>query len=300
LGFEFESGTIPNNWHQNPIPFPETRLRDIAVAINSSALHHSTERNHSGSSGSCDVYFVILRKRKVLADNFSRFLDEIYSSTFSVKSSGSVTNFHDTHLISGPPSKNGPMPFNKLAVSAVNGALEIQPALANINFDFSLWKVAPPKEFEGVGAALTTFRRNEAENGCAHRTARKLGALFEKLLPTTPNLIKAYGQRASEISKASSIDAEARAAYGAFASRVGADATSLWAAATSGSSAIAVHLLACMLARIWEGPEATSIWVEITEKRKKDIKDDFEQNNISDIASLTAAEQELTRSQISE
>ncbi|PMD61990.1 uncharacterized protein K444DRAFT_662148 [Hyaloscypha bicolor E] len=192
------------------------------------------------------------------------------------------------------------MSFNKLAVSAVNGALEIQPALANINFDFSLWKVAPPKEFEGVGAALTTFRRNEAENGCAHRTARKLGALFEKVLPTTPKLIKAYGQRASEISKASSIDAEARAAYGVFASRVGADATSLWAAATSGSSAIAVHLLACMLAKIWEAPEATSIWVEITEKRKKEINDDFEQNNISDMASLAAAKQELTRSQISE
>jgi len=192
------------------------------------------------------------------------------------------------------------MSFGKLAVSAVNGALEIQPALANINFDFSLWKVAPPKEFEGVGAALTTFRRNEAENGCAHRTARKLGALFEKLLPTTPKLIKAYGQRASEISQASSIDADARAAYGVFASRVGADATSLWAAATSGSSAISVHLLACMLARIWEGPEATSIWVEITETRKKEVKHDFEQNNVSDLATLAAAQQELTRSQISE
>jgi len=192
------------------------------------------------------------------------------------------------------------MSFNKLAVSAVNGALEIQPALANINFDFSLWKMAPPKEFEGVGAALTTFRRNEAENGCTHRTARKLGALFEKLLPDTPKLIQAYGQRASDISKASSIDADARAAYGVFASQVGADATSLWAAATSGSSAIVVHLLACMLARIWEGPEATSIWVEITKERKKEIKDDFEQNNISDIASLAAAQQELTRSHVSE
>jgi len=192
------------------------------------------------------------------------------------------------------------MSINKLAVSAVNGALEIQPALANINFDFSLWKVAPPKEFEGVGAALTTFRRNEAENGCTHRTARKLGALFEKLLPVTPKLIKAYGQRASEISESSTIDAEARSAYGVFASRVGADATSLWAAATSGSSAIAVHLLACMLARIWEGPEATSIWVEITERRKQEVNNDIEQNNVSDITTLAAAQQELTRSQISE
>ena len=192
------------------------------------------------------------------------------------------------------------MSINKLALSLVNGALEIQPALANINFDFSLYKVDAPKEFEGVGAAMTSFRRNEAENGCTHRTARKLGALFEKLLPNTPQLLKAYGQRASEISKASSIDAEARAAYGVFASWVGPDATSLWAAATSGSSAIAVHLLACMLARIWEGPEATSIWVEITESRKKEIRDDFEQNNIGDMATLSAAQQDLARSQISE
>jgi hypothetical protein len=55
-----------------------------------------------------------------------------------------------------------------------------------------------------------------------------------------------------------------------------------------------------MLAKIWEGPEATSIWVEITEARKKEIKDEFEQNNISDMASVLAAQQELTRSQISE
>ena len=92
--------------------------------------------------------------------------------------------------------------------------------------------------------------------------------------------IKAYGQRASEISEASSITAEARAAYGVFASRVGADATSVWAAATSGSRAIALHLLACMLVKIWEGPEATSIWAKITEARKKETKDELEQNNM--------------------
>jgi hypothetical protein len=144
-----------HNWHYNPSLSENEDEGDIAVAINSNASHHS------GSGGSCALYFVILRNRKVLATKFQ---------DFSIKS---VTDFYDTHLISGPSCKNGPIAFNKLAVSAVNGAREIQPALANINFDFSLWKMAPPKEFKGAGAALTTFRRNEAENGCAHRTTRK-------------------------------------------------------------------------------------------------------------------------------
>ena len=153
--------------------------------------------------------------------------------------------------------------ISRIAPAAVNNTLEIAPALANINFDFSLWKVEAPKEFEGVGSALSDFRRDEAENGMPHMTARKLGALFEALLPSTPNVNRAYGLRASEISQSSSISPQTRRKFGVFSSRVGSDATSLWAAATSGSAAIAVHLLACLLARIWEGPEATSIWVEI-------------------------------------
>ena len=278
MGYEFEPETLLNNWHQS-LSLPEDEVEgDIAVATNSVVLHDP------GSSGSYEVYVVIFRKRKASATS---------PQSFSIKS---VTDF----LISGSSFRNRAMSINRLAVAFVNSALEIHPALANINFDFSLWKTAPPKEFEGVGAALTTFKRNEAENGCAHQTARKLGALFEKLLPSTPKLIQAYGQRASDISKAASIDTEARAAYGVFASQVGVDAVSLWAAATSGSSAIAVHLLACMLARIWEGPEATSIWVEITEERKKEIRDESERKNIRDIASLAAAQQELTRSHISQ
>lgn len=143
--------------------------------------------------------------------------------------------------------------IGKLTASAASGSVEIAPALANFNFDFALYKIEAPKEFEGVGAALSTFRRQEAENGASHITARKLGALFEQLLPPVPELIRAYGQRASEISQSSSIDPQIRSSYGVFASRVGTDATSLWAAATSGQAAIAVHLLACMLAKIWEG-----------------------------------------------
>jgi len=35
-----------------------------------------------------------------------------------------------------------------------------------------------------------------------------------------------------------------------------------------------------MLVKIWEGPEATSIWAKITEARKKETKDELEQNNM--------------------
>lgn len=189
---------------------------------------------------------------------------------------------------------------SKLTASTASGTLEIAPTLANFNFDFALYRIEAPKEFEGVGAALSTFRRQDAESGMSHITARKLGALFDQLLPPVPELIKAYGQRASEISQSSSIEPQIRSTYGVFASRVGTDATSLWAAATSGQAAIAVHLLACMLAKIWEGSEATSIWVEIVKRRKEEISDEFEQVNVASMASLAAAKQELTRSQMAE
>ncbi|KAA6406556.1 MAG: hypothetical protein FRX48_09611 [Lasallia pustulata] len=190
--------------------------------------------------------------------------------------------------------------IGKLTTSAASGTVEIAPALANFNFDFALFKIEAPKEFEGVGAALSTFRRREAENGMSHITARKLGALFEQLLPPVPELIKAYGQRASEISQSSSIDSRTRSTYGVFASRVGTDATSLWAAATSGQAAIAVHLLACMLAKMWEGSEATSIWVEIVKRRKEEVIAGFERDNFANMATFAAARQDLTRTQMAE
>jgi hypothetical protein len=115
-----------------------------------------------------------LRKRKGLTDNFSRFFDERYFIPIFCQTFGYVTVFYNI---------NGPMSFNKLAISAVNGALEIQPALANINFDFSLWKVAPPKEFEGVGAALTTFRRDEAEKWLHTSNCSEVGSSVRKVAP---------------------------------------------------------------------------------------------------------------------
>ena len=117
--------------------------------------------------------------------------------------------------------------INKLITSATEFSLEVAPALANINFDFSLYKVQPPKEFEGVGSALSNIRREEAETGMSHVTARKLGALFERLLPSTPRLTRAYGERASQISQCAAVTAQGRDGYGVFGSRIGADATSI-------------------------------------------------------------------------
>ncbi|KAI4119608.1 MAG: hypothetical protein LQ345_000513 [Seirophora villosa] len=190
--------------------------------------------------------------------------------------------------------------INKLIPSIASGSLELAPALANLNFDFTLWKVAAPKEFEGVGSALSTSRRDNAERGMLHMIARKLGALFEKNLPSTPGLTKAYGTRASEIAQDSSIDERGRKSYGVFAGRAGADATSLWAAATSGTSAISIHLLACMLARIWDAPEATSIWVEIVKRRKEEVVAEFDNSDTAHLATLSAARQDLPRAQIAE
>lgn len=85
---------------------------------------------------------------------------------------------------------------------------------------------------------------------------------------------------------------------GVFASQSGVDATSIWAAATSGHGTIRVHLLACMLARIWESSEATSVWVEIVQERKKDIASLFNSGSAADISTYMIAQQELTREQL--
>ncbi|KAK6359378.1 hypothetical protein TWF696_000538 [Orbilia brochopaga] len=190
--------------------------------------------------------------------------------------------------------------FGKLAASAVTGSLENTIALVNLNFDFSLVKLEAPKEFEGVGSALSPLRRSEAEEGRTHATAGKLAALFEPLLPQTPELVKAYGQRASEISQSPLAKPTDIKTARLFAQHAGADGTSLWAAATSGHSAIKVHLLACMLARIWTHPEATSIWVEFVTEQKKRIVSSFMESGTIAPSTYLAAKQDITRAQLAE
>lgn len=173
-------------------------------------------------------------------------------------------------------------------------------SLANLNFDFSLVKLEAPAEFRGLGNSLSPWRRTAAENGAAHRTARKLGALFEQTATIPDSLYAAYGLRVSEISASEVINPQDRHRYGLFEGHVGADATTIWAAATAGKSAMAVNLLACMLARLWSVPQATSIWYELVEHRKKRIIAECDGSESAHIAQLLAAQQEITRKELAE
>ena len=96
--------------------------------------------------------------------------------------------------------------IGRITPSVVTGTVENTLALANLNFDFTLVKLEVPQEYQGLRNALSKRRVENAEEGPMHRTARKLGALFEQILPPIKTLIKAYGVRVSEISSSCKID----------------------------------------------------------------------------------------------
>ena len=183
-------------------------------------------------------------------------------------------------------------------VTAAWGAAHVENtlALANINFDFSLIRVDAPPEFRQLGSNLSDRRRQEAETGTPHRVARRLGALFAGVLPRTPQLTKAYGLRLSEISQSSRHNPKGTSRDGPFSAHIGADGTAIWAAATSGANAIPILMLACLLARMWPGPEATSLWVELVEHRRREIQTEC----INDEAALFAAQQDISRSHLAD
>lgn len=175
-------------------------------------------------------------------------------------------------------------------------------ALAALNFDFSLYKVEAPKEYQLLGSSLSEDRRRQAEGGSQHIAARKLGAIFRSRLPKVPHLLQAFGHRVSEIAAASKKMRNDKRNYSAencdnhiFSKNVGIDGTSLWAAATSGPEALCVQLLACILARIWSPPEAISIWAEILDVRKAELHQEG-----MDIADITALNSTVTREQLAE
>lgn len=173
-------------------------------------------------------------------------------------------------------------------------------SLANLNLDFTLVKFEAPKEFRDLGSTISQKRKTNAEEGALHKTARKLGLLFGTSLPKTPTLVGAYGTRVSEIAKVPLVNPQATVKDGIFEGEIGADATSIWAAVTSGTSAVAVHLLACMLARMFTGTEATSVWAEVVEKQKLYLRE--EANNdiyeqYQDTAML-AAQQDFSRTEL--
>ncbi|KAE8383062.1 hypothetical protein BDV26DRAFT_277527 [Aspergillus bertholletiae] len=176
------------------------------------------------------------------------------------------------------------MDISKITAAAVAQTNEFQLALASLNFDFSLFKIEAPQEYKAVGMSLSPSRKQNAEEGPAHRTARKLDALIGSLVTPPEALVKVYGQRVSEICSTPSSNPRGSRAHGMFQNYVGANSTTIWAAATSGKGALAVHLLACMLARLWTPAEATSIWVEIVEERKAQILAECDPNEPSHYA----------------
>lgn len=192
-----------------------------------------------------------------------------------------------------------------MAISRLQAALaaatnDVTVAAANINFDFTLVKCEAPKEYHDLGKALSSNRKDEAELGQTHITARRLGALFEGICPPTPKLIKAYGLRVSEIAGAAG-KSSTEPSNSIFAAYSGVDGTSIWAAATSSPTALHVQLLACMLARVWPAPEATSVWYELVKERRKDISKRYEHEEAIHFSTLTAAAQaNISRANLAE
>lgn len=188
------------------------------------------------------------------------------------------------------------MALSKITNAVISASNENTLALANFNFDFSLVKLDAPAEFAPLGSALTVQRRVAAEDGPVHQVVRRLGALFEQLLPSTPKLTKAYGTRASEIIQSPGVNPKGSHADGPFESYVGADGTSIWAAATSGPASIGVMLLANILARKFDDSKlSTAIWVQLVYERQEEIKQLLEAGHIVSASSAMAARRALSR-----
>ncbi|KAL4737195.1 hypothetical protein BDV11DRAFT_216830 [Aspergillus similis] len=187
------------------------------------------------------------------------------------------------------------MSIGRITNSILSGSNENNLSLATLNFDFSLVKLAPPKEFEPLASALSSHRRRDAEEGQPHRTARRLGALFEDIIPSTPKLIDAFGQRVSQIVQTPGINPRGSTTHGPFEKFVGADGTTLWAAATSGISSIGVYLLSCILAQAWDSKQATALWVELVKQRQLEIESAYENNHKVSISTLFSARQDISR-----
>ncbi|KAI0969832.1 hypothetical protein F4678DRAFT_438335 [Xylaria arbuscula] len=191
------------------------------------------------------------------------------------------------------------MSVQKISASVASLNQEANVGLVHFNFDFALNKYEAPHEFQGLGRELSQARIKAAEDGAVHITARKLGALFRQCLPSTSHLIKAYGTRASEIASDPKVNPKPSRKHGVLADHVGIDGTSIWAAATSGAESIAVHLLACMLARMWSRPEAIAIWAELVWERKKEL----ERTDVADpqyLMALNDSRIDITRDQLAQ
>lgn len=181
--------------------------------------------------------------------------------------------------------------IGRVAGSAAIAVVEATFALNNMNFDFSLVKVEAPLELQPLGSLLSKRRRASAESGPFHILARRLEALFAGALPKVPTLLKQYGKRASEIAETveSTAGSSAGARTGPFSSHTGVDGTTIWASATGGDSALCMHLVACVLARIWSPQEATLTWMDMVTLRQSEVKKAAEDDGVATNAMAYAA-----------
>lgn len=183
--------------------------------------------------------------------------------------------------------------IQNIVATPLHAVAESNIALAHLNFDFSLVKVEAPAELQPVGKQLSQARRQSAEDGSFHILARRLGVLFDDVLPDVPVLLEAYGTRASEIAQETSqrLHQPKNIVNGFFGTHLGIDSTTIWASATSGRSVLRIHLLACFLARIWTHQEATGVWKEIVTHRQAIIRKQAQSSEIVDnyLAQLAAA-----------
>lgn len=221
--------------------------------------------------------------------------------------------------------------FGQLTNAFLKASQETTVAFANLNFDFAIVKYEAPEEYKGLGEALSQRRKHDAEDGQLHITARKLGALFSGIMPDVPNLIQAYGLRASEIAREDRVNPKVTPRQGMFADHIGADGTTIctffpsashyiykkkkkkkkvvkpahkgWlgAAATSGKETVTMHLLACMLACMWERQDAVPIWSELVQERKNRLQNLVTGSDMGfKVSDLAATRIEISRAQLDE
>ncbi|KAI0154604.1 hypothetical protein GGR57DRAFT_491995 [Xylariaceae sp. FL1272] len=188
--------------------------------------------------------------------------------------------------------------FGKIQGSVASFTNENTAALISVNLDFSLFRCQAKPEYAPIGTALTIERRKEAEDGQTHRIACTLGFLFQEMLTGTSALLQAYGRRATDILEQPNINPRGTTNDGPFKKFVGADCTSIWAAATSSDSSIAIHLLACLLARAFDAKTATSIWVEIVKGRQQQIEQLLTDNKMVHPNTYAASRQAIGRSDL--
>lgn len=188
--------------------------------------------------------------------------------------------------------------IGNVSASLISAKNENTAALVNINLDVSLWRTTPPAEFLPVGSALAAWRKTEAEDGELHKTACRLGFLFNELVPETPNLLRCYGTRVSEIMTSPNINPRGTPEDGPFRDFIGADGTGVWAAATSIPASLSAFLLACILARAWDANRATSIWAELIHERVAHVKAQLNMGKLVNPHTEMASRQNISRADL--